>query len=71
MTDQDQLYIDGFNAGYTLSMHEPLLVKQILEATDKSKPYIEGLSRGLKQYQKELLLAEMKKITYREKGLER
>ena len=63
MEDQ-KAYIKGFNEGYLLAQHEPKLLDKLLSGIESSNEYLDGLSQGKKQLDREKLLdqAKSKKI---------
>jgi len=68
---QEKLYQKGFNAGYLLSQHEPVLIEKILKSNNKDNEYFEGLLFGKKEYDREVFREELKQTrerNQREKG---
>ena len=47
-------YIKGFNNGYLLRKHLPMLVKELEDGIKGKSPYLSGLKAGSKEYEKEL-----------------
>lgn len=66
----DEQYSKGFNDGYLLRMHEPILMTKLLKTLELDNVYLEGLVLGTKQYEAEQL-AELKKLRSRDYGNER
>lgn len=64
MEEQEQepskQFIDGFNAGYQLSKHDPQLLNNVLASTNDHNEFIKALAFGRKQEQKEKLIEEQK-----------
>ena len=47
-------YLKGFNNGYLLRKHNPILMKNIEEGLRGNAPYVLGLKDGNKEYETEL-----------------
>ncbi len=58
--DPSKQFVDGFNAGYQLSQHEPQLLDNVLASTNDHNEFIKALAFGRKQNQKEKLMQEQK-----------
>ena len=52
--------LKGFNAGYELAKHEPELLAQLEKSLNGDSEYIQGLQFGKKQYDREMLLDQLK-----------
>jgi hypothetical protein len=66
-------YIKGFNNGYLLRKHHPMLVKELEDGIKGKSPYLSGLKAGSKEYEKELdqkleRIKQSKEIDQRSKG---
>ncbi|WP_040626589.1 hypothetical protein [Mucilaginibacter paludis] len=55
----------AFNAGYILQKHEPQLLDKILQSTDKQNEYINALSTGKKQQEREKIVEQQQAIKTR------
>ena len=78
MEQNEELYIKGFNRGYTITKYLPDLSAPILNNIDSTNDFIEGFSSGKKEYEQEKTrtqLDELKQIRNqsqeRNKDLER
>ncbi len=72
--EQEKLYQKGFNAGYLLAIHEPVLIENILKSDNNGNQYFEGLRYGKKEYDREAFRQELDQIRERnqqDKGNER
>ena len=47
-------YLNGFNNGYSLRKHNPILMKNLEVGLKGNAPYVLGLKDGNKEYEKEL-----------------
>ena len=47
-------YVKGFNNGYLLRKHHPMLAKELENGIKGKSPYLSGLKAGSKEYEKEL-----------------
>ena len=47
-------YIKGFNSGYLLRKHKPILIKNLEPGLKGNSPYVTGIKDGSKEYEKEL-----------------
>lgn len=47
-------YLKGFNNGYLLRKHNPILMKNLEVGLRGNAPYVLGLKDGNKEYEKEL-----------------
>jgi len=52
MEMQDEMYIKGFNHGYTLAKHDPDLMRSLAATTGKGD-YLQGLKDGKEQFELE------------------
>lgn len=59
MSDQEELYIKGFNSGYLLSKHDSELYDRVVKSLDQKHDYLRGLQAGKKQHDRELLLTQL------------
>jgi hypothetical protein len=72
--EQEKLYQRGFNAGYLLAIHEPILIEKLLKSDNSNNEYFEGLLLGKKQHDREIFkqdLDRMKNQNSQNKELER
>ena len=53
MSNQEKLYISGFNSGYFLAKHIPTLLAKIIKNVSPAAPFIEGLFSGKEEYELE------------------
>lgn len=65
--------IKGFNNGYILAEHEPELLDQVLKSENTSNDYMKAMAAGKKQYQKEMIVEQIKRQSDQSKnqGLEK
>jgi len=62
MSDQiDKGYLKGFNHGYLLTEHTPVLVNQLLE-TPSNNIYVDGLRDGHKSFELSQSKSRLKEI---------
>ncbi len=66
-------YLKGFNSGYLLRKHQPILAKELTKGLKGKSPYISGLKAGGKEYEKELdqkleRMKQSKQVEQRSKG---
>ena len=66
-------YLKGFNSGYLLRKHQPLLAKELTNGIKGKSPYVAGLKAGSKEYEKELdqkleRMKQSKQVDERSKG---
>ena len=47
-------YVKGFNSGYLLRKHKPMLMKELEDGIKPTSPYVQGLLDGNKEYEREL-----------------
>ncbi len=47
-------YVKGFNSGYLLRKHKPMLMKELEDGIKPTSPYVQGLLDGNKEYEMEL-----------------
>jgi len=47
-------YVKGFNNGYLLRKHQPMLMKDLEQGIKGDSPYVQGLKDGNGEYEKEL-----------------
>jgi len=47
-------YVKGFNNGYLLRKHQPMLMKDLEQGIKGGSPYVQGLKDGNVEYEKEL-----------------
>lgn len=67
-------YVKGFNSGYLLRKHKPILMKELEDGIKPTSPYVQGLLDGNKEYERELdrkldKLQEKSKGERKDKGL--
>ena len=63
-TEQDKLFIKGFNNGYLIAEHEPELAAQLVKVPNDHSDYFEGIVLGKQEF-------EMEKVRERLKGMSR
>ena len=71
MEYSEQQFIKGFNGGYLLAQHEPLLLSQITKTLEPRNDYLLGFISGKKEYENEnqkIQLEDLSKL--RDKGLD-
>jgi len=66
-------YLKGFNSGYLLRKHYPMLAKELTIGIKGKSPYVAGLKAGSKEYEKELdqkleRMKQSKQVDQRSKG---
>ena len=59
---QEQQFTKGFNNGYLLAKHEPVLLKQLLIAKNDNE-YFKGLVSGKKEHDIEKMKVRLKTVT--------
>jgi hypothetical protein len=64
-------YLKGFNSGYILAQHEPELLQQLESSLDKNADYIHGLKMGKKQYDREIVLRQIRLSQQKNRGQEK
>ncbi len=47
-------YLKGFNSGYLLRKHHPMLAKELTIGIKGKSPYVKGFEAGSKEYEREL-----------------
>lgn len=52
--EPSEIYIAGFNSGYTLRKHSPDLAKKLIDTLKDQDNYIQGLKDGKLQFEQEL-----------------
>lgn len=45
-------YLKGFNSGYLLRKHQPMLAKELTNGIKGKSPYVVGLKAGSKEYRR-------------------
>lgn len=67
--DISKEFVKGFNNGYLIRKHHPVLAKNLLSGASGKSEYLEGLKAGGQEYEKEWTknLEEMKKQQVEEK----
>ena len=60
--DPSDEYVRAYNIGYQMAKHEPALYKQVLNSPNEpvQREYLKALSHGGDQFEKEILIQEMK-----------
>ena len=78
MSNQDKLYIKGFNSGYLLAKYMPALLAKILKNVSPTNDFVEGLFSGKEEYELEYSRTQLDELNLlrnnpenREKGFER
>ena len=78
MSNQEKLYIKGFNSGYLLAKHEPELLTKIVKNVTPANDFVEGLFSGKEEYELQYSRSQLDELTLlrnksqnREKGFER
>jgi hypothetical protein len=66
-------YIKGFNNGYLLRKHHPMLAKELEAGIRGKSPYLSGIKAGSKEYEMELdqkleRMKQSKQVNQRSKG---
>ena len=52
--EQDKLFIEGFNSGYLLSKHEPILAAQLTAHENNHSDFFHGLISGKDEHEREM-----------------
>ncbi len=52
--DISKEYVKGFNNGYLLRKHQPMLMKNLEQGIKGDSPYVQGLKDGNVEYENEL-----------------
>ena len=78
MSNQDKLYIKGFNSGYFLAKYMPTLLAKIVKNVTPANDFVEGFFSGKEEYELEYSLTQLDELNLlrnksenREKGFER
>jgi 16S rRNA C1402 N4-methylase RsmH len=54
-TNVNPAFVKGFNSGYLLQKHEPVLLDEVIKGLEPSElPFVDGLKSGSTEYKKEL-----------------
>jgi len=63
MTEQEEnkLFAKGFNAGYVLNEFEPQLLDDILKSDNKDKAYIQAMTKGKQQHERDMIIEQQQK----------
>ena len=65
MEYNEKQFINGFNSGYLLAKHEPMLLTSLLKNINPMNSYISGMTYGQKEYEQEVGLNEISKLRER------
>ena len=78
MSNQEKLYIKGFNSGYLLAKYMPVLLTKIVKNVSPTNDFVEGLFSGKQEYELEYSRTQLDELNLlrnksenREKGFER
>ena len=78
MSNQEKLYIKGFNSGYLLAKYMPVLLTKIVKNVSPTNDFVEGLFSGKEEYELEYSRTQLDELNLlrnksenREKGFER
>ena len=78
MSNQEKLYLRGFNSGYVLAKHMPILLAQIVKTIHPSEGFTKGFLSGKKEYELERSRIQIDELSHlrsksqnRDKGLGR
>ncbi len=50
---EEKQFITGFNSGYILAKHEPVMLLTVIKGLQSDNSYIQGLMLGLKEFEQE------------------
>ena len=64
MSNQEKLYIKGFNSGYLLAKHEPELLGKVLKNISPKKDFVEGLFSGKEEYELEYSRTQLDELNH-------
>jgi hypothetical protein len=68
----EEKYIKGFNNGYLLAKHEPILLKNIITSLQPTTDYLKGIFFGKEEYELEKSKNQLKEIqNIRRRGKDR
>ena len=59
MENNEKQFVEGFNNGYLLAKHEPVLAGKILKTIEPSNEYLSGLIAGQNEYEIEFLQIQL------------
>lgn len=62
MSNQNDLYIKGFNNGYLLSKHEPDLTGKLTQTLQPTGEYLEGFFSGKEEYEIEIRQIKLQEL---------
>lgn len=68
MSDQERLYVKGFNNGYILTKHRPKLAAQLLQSITPSNDYLSGFISGKEEYEFEYSQKQLHEINRLREG---
>ena len=78
MSNQEIQYVKGFNSGYLLAKHMPVLLAKIIKNVSPANDFVEGLFSGNEEYELEYSRTQTEELKHlrnksqnREKGFER
>lgn len=69
----EKQFITGFNSGYVLAKHEPVMLSTVIKGLQSDNSYIQGLMLGQKEFEQEQSISRLNdiyKLRY-ENGLEK
>lgn len=62
MEHNEKQYIAGFNNGYILAKHEPIMLMSLLKDINPNTSYVQGMSLGQKEYEFERTNDRLKEL---------
>ena len=61
----------AFNAGYLMQQNEPKLLQRIVNSDNQKNDYIEGMTLGKQQYQREKVIEQQQQMRTRQQEKKR
>lgn len=66
-----QQFTTGFNNGYLIAKHEPILLSKIEGSLTQANSYLEGFSAGKEQFSHDLDIDRLRQLRDSKKDMER
>ncbi len=63
MEHGEQQFVKGFNSGYLLAKHEPVLLGKIVKTVEPSNDYLSGFLSGKEEYEIEFEKNQLDDLT--------
>lgn len=62
MEQGEQQFLKGFNSGYLIAKHEPVLIGKILKTIEPTNDYLSGLISGKEEWELEIQKTQMDEL---------